>query len=69
MTEIKYRRAVPPKVAETLPPHPIEFSARDPNYGRVCMRCGFSIPQGCRYVHAAWCEARAAHDQSQKEQR
>lgn len=39
------------------PPHPTTFEPDDPNRGRECLRCGFAVPQGCRYVHADWCDA------------
>ena len=45
--------------ASDTPPHPTTFSPGDPNFGRTCARCGFAVPQGCRYVHADWCDARA----------
>lgn len=53
-------RIVPPEIEALLPPHRIEFHPEDPNRGRSCGACGFAVPQGTRYVHQEWCEARQA---------
>lgn len=49
----KYR-IVPKRLADQLPPHPIEFAKDDNDAGRSCMKCGFSVPSGYRHHHADW---------------
>lgn len=51
-------RIAPPEIEDQLPPHRIEFYPNDLNIGRSCARCGFAIPEGCRYSHGEWCEKR-----------
>ena len=60
-------RICPPRVEALLPPHPIEFRPNDTDFGRGCLRCGFSVPSGYRHIHAEWCERRAAQEHDDDE--